>query len=56
MGPSFIAQKKHTRHGAKGNEDEFVQTMIKFGEGYGEIVRSDYSLFYNAFRNHLIPG
>jgi uncharacterized protein (DUF2252 family) len=40
----------------KGNEDDFVQTMVSFGESYGEIVRQDYGLFINAFRNHLIPG
>ncbi len=40
----------------KGHEDDFVQTMVDFGQSYGEIVRSDYGLFIDAFRNHLIPG
>lgn len=37
-------------------EDEFIQTMSAFGEGYGDIVRDDYRLFIDAFRNHRFPG
>lgn len=40
----------------QGNEDDFVQAMVVFGEGYGDIVRDDYVLFIDAFRNHQIPG
>jgi len=44
-------------HGVlKGHEDAFVAAMVAFGEGYGEIVRDDYRLFVDAFRNHQIPG
>jgi uncharacterized protein (DUF2252 family) len=39
-----------------GREDAFVQAMIAFGEGYGAIVRDDYRLFVDAFRNGMIPG
>lgn len=44
-------------HGVlSGREDEFVRTMVDFGQGYGELVRDDYRLFIDAFRNHKIPG
>lgn len=39
-----------------GREAAFVQAMIAFGEGYGAIVRDDYRLFVDAFRNGMIPG
>jgi uncharacterized protein (DUF2252 family) len=39
-----------------GHEDEFVVEMKKFGQGYGSIVRDDYRLFVDAFRNRLFPG
>jgi uncharacterized protein (DUF2252 family) len=39
-----------------GREDEFVQAMVDFGQQYGEIVRNDYRLFVDAFRNHKIMG
>ena len=37
-------------------EDEFVEALISFGESYGNIVRDDYRLFIDAFRNHRFPG
>jgi uncharacterized protein (DUF2252 family) len=39
-----------------GREEAFVEAMIAFGEGYGAVVRDDYRLFVDAFRNGLIPG
>jgi uncharacterized protein (DUF2252 family) len=39
-----------------GHEDEFVAEMKEFGQGYGSIVRDDYRLFVDAFRNRLFPG
>lgn len=35
-----------------GRETEFVEYLTEFGEGYASIVRSDYNLFVDAFRNH----
>ena len=39
-----------------GREDEFVKAMVEFGQGYGAVVRDDYQLFVDAFRNRLFPG
>jgi uncharacterized protein (DUF2252 family) len=39
-----------------GNEDDFVQEMLRFGHGYGQVVRDDYRLFVDAFRNRMFPG
>jgi uncharacterized protein (DUF2252 family) len=39
-----------------GREDEFVQDMKAFGQGYGSVVRDDYELFVDAFRNRQFPG
>ncbi len=39
-----------------GREEEFVQTMTAFGEGYGDIIRDDHRLFIDAFRNHRFSG
>jgi uncharacterized protein (DUF2252 family) len=39
-----------------GNEEEFVEEMVKFGTQYAEIVRDDHRLFVDAFRNGQIPG
>jgi uncharacterized protein (DUF2252 family) len=39
-----------------GNEEEFVDEMVKFGAHYSEIVRDDHRLFVDAFRNGQIPG
>ena len=39
-----------------GNEEEFVEEMVKFGARYSEIVRDDHRLFVDAFRNGQIPG
>ena len=38
-----------------GNEEEFVEEMIKFGTQYAETVRDDHRLFVDAFRNGQIP-
>ena len=47
----------HAIHDVLGErEDEFAQAMIAFGEGYGHVVRDDYRLFIDAFRNHQFPG
>ena len=40
----------------QGKEDEFVKKMTAFGLEYGNVVRDDYRLFVDAFRNHLFPG
>jgi uncharacterized protein (DUF2252 family) len=40
----------------QGKEDAFVQAMIDFGQSYGDVVRDDYRLFIDAFRNHEISG
>ncbi len=37
-------------------EDQFVRSIIHFGETYGAIVRDDHRLFVDAFRNRRIPG
>src|SRR6266446_4647308 len=39
-----------------GREDEFVQEMKAFGQGYGALVGDDYESFVDAFRNRLFPG
>ncbi|CAF1278968.1 unnamed protein product [Adineta steineri] len=39
-----------------GQENEFIQDMIEFGMIYGELVRRDHYLFFEAFRNNQIPG
>lgn len=38
------------------NKKKFVNEMVAFGEEYGAIVREDYRLFIDAFRNHQFPG
>jgi uncharacterized protein (DUF2252 family) len=38
-----------------GREDDFVQERA-FGQGYGSVVRGDYELFVDAFRNRMFPG
>jgi uncharacterized protein (DUF2252 family) len=40
----------------QGKEDAFVAALIEFGQGYGDLVRDDYRLFIDAFRNHQIAG
>jgi uncharacterized protein (DUF2252 family) len=40
----------------KSKEDAFVRDLTDFGLAYGEIVRDDYKLFVDAFRNHLFDG
>ena len=40
----------------KGREDEFVEEMLAFGQGYGSVCRDDYELFVDAFRNGQFPG
>lgn len=39
-----------------GHEDDFVQEMITFGQGYGAVVLDDHRLFVDTFRNHMLPG
>jgi uncharacterized protein (DUF2252 family) len=39
-----------------GRESEFVDYIVNFSEKYAEIVRNDYNLFVDAFRNKQIPG
>ena len=39
-----------------GREDDFVGDMKSFGQGYGSVVRDDYELFVDAFRNRMFPG
>jgi len=40
----------------QGREERFVEAMADFGAAYGDIVRDDYRLFIDAFRNHMFPG
>lgn len=40
----------------EGQEVEFVEYIVNFGECYGAIVRHDHQLFVDAFRNHLFAG
>ena len=40
----------------KGKENGFAEKMTAFGMEYGNVVRDDYRLFVDAFRNHLFPG
>ncbi|MEK7730182.1 MAG: DUF2252 domain-containing protein [candidate division KSB1 bacterium] len=40
----------------RGREEKFVEAMVSFGAAYGDIVRDDYRLFIDAFRNHMFPG
>ena len=40
----------------KGREEKFAKTLVEFGEKYGQVVRNDYALFVDAFRNHRFPG
>lgn len=40
----------------KGKQNEFVEKMTAFGMEYGNVVRDDYRLFVDAFRNHQFPG
>ena len=47
--------RRSTRR-SQGKEDAFVQAMVDFGQGYGAMVRDDYRLFIDAFRNHQIAG
>jgi hypothetical protein len=39
-----------------GRVEDFVQDMRAFGQGYGSVVRDDYELFVDAFRNRMFPG
>ena len=39
-----------------GREDDFVGDMKSFGQGHGSVVRDDYELFVDAFRNRMFPG
>jgi uncharacterized protein (DUF2252 family) len=39
-----------------GKEEEFVEEMVDFGASYSATVRSDHSLFVDAFRNGQIPA
>ena len=40
----------------EGQEAEFVDYMVNFGEIYGAIVRRDHRLFIDAFRNRMFAG
>ncbi|MDQ3705854.1 MAG: DUF2252 domain-containing protein [Chloroflexota bacterium] len=40
----------------EGREEEFVNSMVRFSESYGDVVRDDYRYFVDAFRNHQIAG
>jgi uncharacterized protein (DUF2252 family) len=39
-----------------GREEALVAALVAFGEGYAAVVRDDYRLFIDAFRNHRLPG
>jgi uncharacterized protein (DUF2252 family) len=41
-------------HVIAGHEDDFVEHLVEFGEGYGAVVRDDHTLFVDAFRNRRI--
>ncbi|CAF0720710.1 unnamed protein product [Rotaria sordida] len=44
------------RDAIRGQDDAFIQEMLEFGMVYGEQVRRDHHLFFEAFRNNRIPG
>ncbi|CAF0847923.1 unnamed protein product [Adineta ricciae] len=48
--------EKAIRAAVEGQVNEFIDDMIEFGMVYGELVRRDHSLFFEAFRNNQIPG
>ncbi len=39
-----------------GREADFVNYMTDFGENYAVVVRNDYRLFVDAYRNRMIAG
>ncbi|CAF5096943.1 unnamed protein product, partial [Rotaria sp. Silwood1] len=39
-----------------GHDHDFVRDMVEFGMIYGEQVRREHGLFFEAFRNNRIPG
>ncbi|CAF1216472.1 unnamed protein product [Adineta steineri] len=43
------------RDAIHGEDDEFIQDMVEFGMLYGEQVRRDHRLFFEAFRNNQFP-
>ncbi|CAF2533423.1 unnamed protein product [Rotaria sp. Silwood2] len=48
---------EHTiRDAIRGQDDAFIQDMLEFGMIYGEQVRHDHRLFFEAFRNNRIQG
>ncbi|CAF0865701.1 unnamed protein product [Adineta ricciae] len=48
---------EHTiRDAIHGEDDEFIQDMVEFGMVYGEQIRRDHQLFFEAFRNNQFPG
>ncbi|CAM4806430.1 unnamed protein product [Rotaria magnacalcarata] len=48
--------EKTIRDAIAGHDDDFIQDMVEFGMIYGEQVRRDHHLFFEAFRNNRIPG
>ncbi|CAF0759313.1 unnamed protein product [Rotaria sp. Silwood1] len=48
---------EHTiRDAVRGQDDAFIQDILEFGMIYGQQVRRDHHLFFEAFRNNRIPG
>lgn len=43
------------REAINGNDEEFVRDMVSFAMNYGNQVRRDHHLFFEAFRNEKIP-
>jgi uncharacterized protein (DUF2252 family) len=37
-----------------GREDEFVTSLVAFGQHYGDVARTDHQIFIDAFRNHRV--
>lgn len=52
--PFSVDQAIH--NAIKGREAEFAGSLTEFGLTYGNIVRDDYRLFVDAFRNHAFPN
>ncbi|CAF0837385.1 unnamed protein product [Adineta steineri] len=55
---SIIPQhtEKTIREAIQDRDEEFINYMVEFGMVYGRQVRRDHHLFFEAFRNKLIPG
>ncbi|CAF1133214.1 unnamed protein product [Adineta steineri] len=48
--------EKTIREAIQDRDEEFINYMVEFGMEYGKQVRRYHHLFFEAFRNKLIPG